>query len=76
MTASEIQDLLIRTLVRNVGGTQRQWRLAIGPVRLHDRATHPHCNWSVAPSGSFQQIEAIESLLDDGRLAYPIVAKG
>jgi hypothetical protein len=76
LTASELQHFLVSTLVRNVGGTQRRWRLAIGPVRLHDRATHPHCNWSVAPSGSIAEIEAIEQLLDDVRLSHPIVAKG
>jgi hypothetical protein len=74
MRASEIQDLLIRTLARELGGTQRQWRLAIGPVRVHDRATHPHCNWSVAPSGSIREIEAIEQLLDEVRLRYPLAA--
>jgi hypothetical protein len=76
MTASELQHLLVSTLVRRIGGTQRQWRLAIGPVRLHDRATHPHCNWSVSPSGSIAEIEAIEQLLDDVRLSHAIVAKG
>jgi hypothetical protein len=74
MTASEIQDLLIRTLVRNAGGSQRQWRLAIGPVRVHPLATHPHCNWSVAPSGNIREIETIERLLDDIRLSHPIAS--
>jgi len=73
MTASELQDLLITTLVRKAGGTRRQWRIAIGPVRLLDAATHPHCNWSVAPSGSNAEISAIERLLDDVRLTHPIV---
>jgi hypothetical protein len=76
MTTSELQHLLISALVRKVGGTQRRWRMAIGPVRLHDRATHPHCNWSVAPSGTPQEIEEIESLLDDVRLRFPVVAAG
>ena len=73
MTASELQDRLVAALVRKVGGTQRQWRLAIGPVRLHDRATHSHCNWSVAPSGSSQVIAEIENLLDDVRLSHPFI---
>lgn len=76
MTASELQQMLTSTLARRIGGTQRQWRLAIGPIRFHDRTTHPHCNWSVAPSGSVAQNEAIEALLDDVRLRYPVVAKG
>ena len=76
MTASEIQALLVTTLVRKLGGTQRRWRMAIGPVRLHDRATHPHCNWSVSPSGNPNDIAEIEQLLEDVRLRYPVVARG
>lgn len=76
MTASELQGLLLSTLVRQAGGSQRGWRLAIGPIRLHDPATHPHCNWSVTPSGSPSQNERIEVLLDGIRLRYPIVTAG
>ena len=75
MTASELQDRLVAALVRKAGGTQRQWRLAIGPVRLHDRATHSHCNWSVSPSGRPQVIAEIEDLLDEVRLSHPFVSE-
>ncbi|MFT3964831.1 MAG: hypothetical protein QM690_02975 [Sphingobium sp.] len=73
MTASQILDLLIAALMRRSGGTKRDWRLAIGPVRVHDPATHAHCNWSVSPSGSAAQNAAIERVLDDLRLTHPIV---
>lgn len=76
MTASELQDLLVATLVRKQGGTRRRWRMAIGPIRLRDAATHPHCNWSVEPSGTEQDIAEIERLLDDVRLAHPLVTAG
>jgi hypothetical protein len=76
MTASELQHLLVSALVRKSGGTQRRWRLAIGPVRFHDRATHPHCNWSVTPSGTPAENSEIEQLLDDVRLRFPVVARG
>ncbi|TFI56552.1 hypothetical protein E2493_19635 [Sphingomonas parva] len=76
MKASELQDLLITSLVRTRGGTRRQWRIAIGPVKVRDRATHPHCNWSVSPSGSAAEISAIERLLDDVRLSQPFVTAG
>ena len=75
MTASELQEMLVATLVRKAGGTRRQWRMAIGPVRLHALATHPHCNWSVAPSGGSREIAEIERLLDDVRLSHPFVAR-
>ena len=74
MTKSELLDLLIGTLVRKSGGSRRQWRMALGPIRLHDRATHSHCNWSVAPSGGAGEIAAIERLLDDIRLSHPFIA--
>jgi hypothetical protein len=50
--------------------------MALGPVHRHDVATHPHCNWSVAPSGGSREIAEIEHLLDTFRLEHPIVAAG
>jgi hypothetical protein len=76
MHVSQLQALLIQRLIRNDGGSQRAWRIAIGPIRLHDPATHPHCNWSVAPSGNIRQNAAIERLLDSVRLDHPIIAAG
>lgn len=76
MTATELQTMLVSTLVRTAGGSPRQWRLAIGPIRLHDLATHAHCNWSIAPSGGAREIAQIERLLDTVRLTHPIVVKG
>src|SRR3546814_16853023 len=71
MTASELQDLLVATPVRKAGGTRRRWRIAVGPVRLHDLATHPHCNWSIAPSGGVREVAEIAQLLERFRLAHP-----
>jgi hypothetical protein len=76
MTASDLQDLLVATLARKLGGSPRRWRIAIGAVRLHDSATHPHCNWSVAPSGPNIVVAEIEALLDTVRLSHPIVTPG
>ncbi|WP_445326822.1 hypothetical protein [Sphingobium sp. AN558] len=60
-------------LMRKLGGSRRQWRNAIGTVRVYDRATHPHCNWSIQPSGSASENAAIETLLDAVRLEIAIV---
>ena len=76
MTASELQDLLVATLVRRHGGTQRSWRLAVGRVRVYDAATHPHCNWAIDPSGSDREVAAIERLSDEVRLAHPLLVAG
>lgn len=76
MYVSQLQELLVNRLVRKAGGSQRAWRVAIGPIRLYDPATHPHCNWSVAPSGGTRQVAEIERLLDSVRLDHPIVVAG
>lgn len=74
MRVSQLRELLVTLLVRRAGGTQRRWRAVLGPVRVHDVATHAHCNWSVAPSGSVSEIAQVEELLDTVRLEHPIVA--
>ncbi|WP_093665563.1 hypothetical protein [Sphingomonas gellani] len=73
MTVSELQDLLIAMLVRRIGGNRRRWRIVLGPVRLHDRATHPLCNWSISPTGTAGEVDAAEHLLDTVRLDHPLV---
>lgn len=74
MTASELQNLIVATLTRNVGGSRRRWRLAVGPVHVHSVETHPHCNWSVSPSGSIGENAAVEDLVDIIRSTHPIIA--
>ena len=76
MTANDLQDLIIRALARQNGGTLRKWRAALGPVRVRDTETHPHCNWSVTPCGGPSENEMIEQLLDDVRLRYPLITAG
>lgn len=73
MTTAELQDLFLSTLVKEVGGNRRRWRLALGAVKLYPVATHPHCNWSVTPSGGEAEIAAVERIADDLRVRYPIV---
>ncbi len=73
MTAADLLELLIARLVRDCGGTRRQWRAAIGLVKIYSVATHPHCNWAVSPSGSLYQCAEIEQRVDDLRQHYPII---
>ncbi|PXA92398.1 hypothetical protein DMC47_23785 [Nostoc sp. 3335mG] len=75
-TASQLQDRIATTLARKIGGTQRRWRLLVGPIKLYDRTTHPHCNWTARPSGGAGEVAAIERLLDTLRLEVPIVEEG
>lgn len=73
MTGDDLHDILIATLVRQHGGTRQRWRAVVGRLTVHDIRTHPHCNWSVAPSGRPADVGAVEELLDDLRLRHPIV---
>jgi hypothetical protein len=73
MTASQLQDLLVARLVRKAGGTTRKWRMAIGPIHMHDLATHAPFNWSVRPNGDARENAEIERLLDTIRLDHPVV---
>ncbi|MFY9351161.1 hypothetical protein [Sphingobium sp.] len=73
MTANDLIDLLVARLLRDHGKTKHHWRKAIGPIRLYDSATHAHCNWSVTPTGTARDVALIEALLDELRLAHPIL---
>lgn len=74
MTANDLIDLLVARLLRDHGKTKHHWRKAIGRIRLYDRATHPHCNWSATPTASQGDVALIETLLDELRLAHPLLA--
>ncbi|MCP3730347.1 hypothetical protein M9978_07885 [Sphingomonas sp. MG17] len=62
--------------MKRAGGTQRRWRAVVGPIKLYGSSTHVHCNWSIAPSGTSREVAEVERLLDEVRLARPIVAQG
>jgi hypothetical protein len=76
MTAADLLDLFVATLVRDAGGTRRHWRLVIGKVTVHSLETHTHCNWSIHPSGNGAAVEAVERVADDLRARHPIVREG
>ncbi len=76
MTSGMLLDLFLSTLVRQAGGNRRRWRLVVGDVRLYDPATHPHCNWSITPTGSASENDTVERIADDLRLKHPIVRAG
>ncbi|WP_176598716.1 hypothetical protein [Sphingobium sp. 15-1] len=74
MTADKLVDLIVARLVRDHGRSKHHWRRLVGPIRLYSRATHPHCNWAATPTGSFQEIAAIETLLDNWRMRHPLLS--
>ncbi|KKW91726.1 hypothetical protein [Sphingobium chungbukense] len=74
MTADKLIDLIVTRLVRDHGRSKHHWRKVVGPIRLYTRETHPHCNWAATPSGTFQENAAVETLLDDWRMRYPLLS--
>lgn len=76
MLTSQLQDLIVSTLVKQAGGTQRRWRIALGPIKLRDSLSYAHCNWEVTPSGTPRENAAIERLLDTIRLEHPTASPG
>ncbi|WP_313807192.1 hypothetical protein [Sphingobium sp.] len=74
MTTDKLIDLIVARLVRDHGRSKHHWRKVVGPIRLYARETHPHCNWTANPNGTFQEIAAIESMLDDLRMCYPLLS--
>ena len=75
MTVSDLRAQFVATLTRSHGGNPRRWAQALGDIRLHSLATHSHCNWSIAPSGSAAETDAIEALADTLRLHHPVVTR-
>ena len=76
MLTSQLQDLIVSTLVKQVGGTQRRWRIALCPIKLRAPLSYVRCNWEVAPSGTPRENSAIERLLDTIRLEHPTASLG
>jgi hypothetical protein len=76
MTSGMLHDLFLSTLIKQAGGNRRRWRLVIGEVKLYDPKTHPHCNWSVTPTGTAAENDVVERIADDLRIRHPIVRAG
>ena len=75
MTADKLIDLLVARLLRDHGKSKHHWRKVIGTIRLYSIATHPHCNWNAAPTGNFADVALIENILDDLRMAHPLLTR-
>jgi hypothetical protein len=73
MTADQLIDRMVARLLRDHGKSKHHWRRAIGPIRLYGRDTHPHCNWSATPTGTDADVTRIEAMLDDLRMAHPLI---
>jgi hypothetical protein len=73
MTAYDVRELLVRTIVRKHGGQLMRWRTVIGEIRVYPLSTHPHCNWRVDPSGTVREVEVVERIIDAVSAQHPLV---
>lgn len=76
MRASELRDRLVLRLANHRSGGRARWRRAVGEVIVYPIETHPHCNWTVRPSGSIVEIDAVERAVDALRDDNPFVSEG
>ncbi len=74
MTSVALIERFLVILMRESGGTRRRWRGVLGEVRLYSTATHLHCNWSLTPTGTADEIAAVERIADRLRGEHPIVS--
>lgn len=72
MTELDLRDLFLTTLAKRFGGQRGRWMMVMGQMKLYPRATHPHCNWAVNPSGTVSENEAVEQVADELRALHPI----
>ncbi|RYG89121.1 MAG: hypothetical protein EON59_02085 [Alphaproteobacteria bacterium] len=73
MTSAELLDVIIARLIKGFGGTQRDWRRVVGPIKTYPQDTHAHCNWTIVPRGTPRENTIVENLLDELRLTWPLV---
>lgn len=75
MRSSEVLALILSQLIKSIGGTRQRWRRLVGDIRVYSPTTHPHCNWDVDASGSAGEVEAVNRVVDQVRLAHPHVKR-
>ena len=72
-TTVEIGEMLAEMLAGVVGGDQARWAALIGPVRMLPIATNIHCNWSVSPIATGEELAAINAAMEVVRREHPFV---
>ena len=72
-TAADIRTLLAHLLAGVAGGSEAKWAKLVGEVEALPIVFHPRSNWRVQPSGSAEQLAAIEKAIAVVREAHPYV---
>lgn len=74
LTPDQLRDLLATLLEGAAGGERDAWLRAIGPIEKLPTHLNLHCNWSVNPSGSTGERDAIAEAVRLVRAEHPYVA--
>lgn len=72
-TPARLADLLVELLTGAAGGTEAGWRDAIGSVEKLPTWANVRSNWAVHPTGTAEEIDAIEKTVEVVRGAHPYV---
>lgn len=73
LTTARIADLLAEMLTDALGGDEVRWLELIGPVTQLPLATHIHCNWSISPIATGEELRAIRAAEELLRGEHPYV---
>ena len=73
LDASELRRLLATILAGAVGESEAAWTKRIGDVAILPIVFNPHCNWSVSPSGTAEQRDAIGKAVELVRTEHPYI---
>ena len=73
LATTEIANLLADLLTGAAGGTRERWLELIGPVKTLPIATNIHCNWSVSPIATGEELVAIGKAVEVVRGVEPYV---
>lgn len=69
-----LADLLIELLTGAAGGTDAEWRAAVGDVEKLPTWANVRSNWAIQPNGTAEQRDAIAKAVEIVRGAHPYVA--
>ena len=70
-TPAGLADLLVELLTGAAGGTEAEWRSAIGDVEKLPTWANVRSNWAVHPTGTAGQLAAIKKAVEVVRAAHP-----
>jgi hypothetical protein len=71
MKPTEIRDLIVHLLAGATGRPEKHWRKVVGEVEALPLVFNIKGNWRVSPSGSADDVEAVEKAIELVRSEHP-----